>query len=195
MASTTPRRSPIPRPWLAERRYMHAIPPPGSQHALHPNHPHHDYRYLPPPLGASAYPYSMAAARGDPSMELLPRPNSKVSWSKLSCCFCPKSHQNKEIGGAGTNSNPSASKLNGQDLYRRRSHNDNGAFHGFPIVRRHSSNSLMLNENEIYPVRWECKFHRDEGICNQQGENPVHSDNRCLFVNTEQRIRVEFYRQ
>lgn len=128
------RRAPIPRPWLTEHHYMHHVP---GSHPLH-----HDYRYV-PPLGA---PYTYPIPNG--SLDLLQRPDWKVSWSKLSCCFCTRSQ--KEAGGT----------KNVQDIHRRRGHNDNVPFPAFPILRRNSSSSLMLNENDIYPVsHMPWKYH------------------------------------
>lgn len=123
------RRAPIPRPWLTEHHYQH--PPPG----VYPIH--HDYRYAAPPLGAPYGRHSLVTP--DASMELLRKPEWKVSWNKLSCCFC-----NKVERDASTNKNS-------QDVHRRRNHTD-APFPAFPILRRNSSSSLMVNENDIYAV-------------------------------------------
>jgi len=146
LKGTPARRSPIPRPWLTEHHYVSQ----GHQHPHH--HPHQGYRYMPPPMGSS-YQHPYAVSRSNTSMELLQRPDWKMSWSKLSCCFCTKSttkQMRKESGtGGGRNNTP----LNGQDVHRRRSYNDNVPFPAFPILRRNSSSDQLVSENEIYPVR------------------------------------------
>jgi hypothetical protein len=122
------RRAPIPRPWLAEHHH---------KHPLQGSYPlHHDYRYVP----SAGAPHGYPMGAHDPALDLLPTPDWKVSWNKLSCCFCMRSQR-----ASGGNKNV-------QEVQKRRGHNDNFPFPAFPIIRRNSSSSLKINDNDIYPV-------------------------------------------
>lgn len=117
------RRAPIPRPWLSEHHYVR------------PLHLHPDYRYAPPMMGGPPY-------QGMPdSMDILQKQDWKVSWGKLSCCFCLR-------GGPQSPSQKNSSENGGG----RRHHHDHVPFPAFPILRRNSSSSLLVNENDVYPV-------------------------------------------
>ena len=75
------------------------------------------------------------------SLDLLQPTEWKVSWSKLSCCwFCGKEGE-------------SSSSRNKKDARRRTSYDRDVPFPAFPILRRNSSSSLLVNENDVYAVR------------------------------------------
>lgn len=76
------------------------------------------------------------------SLDLLQPTEWKVSWSKLACCwFCEKEGD-------------SSSRNNKKDARRGRASQEQFPFPAFPILRRNSSSSLLVHENDIYAVRF-----------------------------------------
>jgi hypothetical protein len=113
------RSRPIPRPWLSEHHHVRPLD-------LYP-----DYRYAPPSMmgGASYNPNT------PDSMDILQKHDRSISWRKLSCCFCLR----------GEPQSPSQKN----NTERKQSYNDHVPFPAFPILRRNSSSSLLMNENDV----------------------------------------------
>ena len=125
----------IPRPWLANNhQYMPSLP---NQH---------QYRYGHPLLTNTS-----AMTPGN-SIDLLEKPEWKVSWGKLSCCFCLPNKQSAAKNMSSQNIDgrlssyfpPNAGRRFHPEFY------DHAPFPAFPIIRRNSSTSLLAHSNDFY---------------------------------------------
>lgn len=127
----------IPRPWL----YRHH--PPNNPHM--PQYPPPNPYLYPPPGAMPGHPLG---APPNPTIDILEKQEWKVSWDKLTCCFClPGPHRTRKLDAHDH-------RHHDYGLYggRRAHHHDPVPFPRFPILRRNSSSSFLSHENDVNEV-------------------------------------------